>query len=1053
MSPRTHRTIQHFSGVFAPGCVRLHRLVSRVGVTAFAKRSRTLSALMVIGTLVAIHAAAPSALADCPCVSNVVTCTNQFINNGASIGTRIQLDAVGSTACPTVASCGTAVVGSFKYIKYTFTNSTGGATPDCFTVTFSSGCDAVGGGAGALMGAAYLTSFDPTNVCTNYIADMGLSTSNAPGDTFSFSLANGATAVVVVFSRTDGAPCTLPFQITISPCPLSPTVVSMDSLTASSYRDGRSLLEWKTGLEVDNLGFNIYREDGIRRTRLNSQLLSGSALLSGPTINLKAGGTYSWLDNAPAGKNTRYWIEDIDLNGESRWHGPISVDRSKPLEGLPPRGGGRNSVLSAVGVEGLQPGAASALARTARAPDMSPAQFSVQSDLAIRPTMKLQVKGEGWYRVTQPELAGAGFDTRGDPRLLHMYVDGQQQAISVSGEADGRFDAIDAIEFYGLGLDSAVTGSRTYWLASGSQPGLRIEKIKGKGSRGAPASFPYTVERRDRSIYFAALRNGDKENFFGAVIARDAVDQAVSIQHLDSGGSGAELELALQGVTDIQHRVKIELNGVEVGAIGLNGQARGVTKIPLGRGVLKEGQNIVRLTALGGESDISLVDYTRITYPHTYTADGDVLRFTAPAKQQVSIDGFTNPSIRVMDVTDPAAVREVAARVDAGKASYSVTVSTPKGGGERLLMAFADSRANGPVAMTLNRASNLREPAVGADLVIITHRDFLDTVTPLKALRESQGYRVVVADVEDIYDEFNFGQKSPQAVKDFLAFTRSSWLTPPRYALLVGDASLDPLDHYGFGDSDFVPTKLIDTALMETASDNWFAEFKGDGSAEIAIGRLPVRTADEAAAMITKIVEYDRSEPVDSIMLVSDSADDFDFEALTAGLRSAIPRNLMVREVNRGHMDAASAEGEIIAGLSRGQKIVNYVGHGNVDQWKGRLLTSASARDLTNSRHLPLFVMMTCLNGYFQDSSLDSLAESLMKTRRGGAVAVFASSGMTAPPDQSVLNHEMFRLILDSTNAGSLTLGEATVKAKLAVNDVDIRRTWILFGDPTMRLR
>lgn len=152
-------------------------------------------------------------------------------------------------------------------------------------------------------------------------------------------------------------------------------------------------------------------------------------------------------------------------------------------------------------------------------------------------------------------------------------------------------------------------------------------------------------------------------------------------------------------------------------------------------------------------------------------------------------------------------------------------------------------------------------------------------------------------------------------------------------------------------------------------------------------------------------------------------------------------------------MDAASAEGEFIAGLDHGQKIVNYVGHGNVDQWRGRLLTSASASSLTNSRLLPLFVMMTCLNGYFQDASLESLAEALMKTERGGAVAVWASSGMTVPTEQSALNQQIFRLVLDSANAGSLTLGEAMVKAKSALSDNDIRRTWILFGDPTMRLR
>jgi hypothetical protein len=92
---------------------------------------------------------------------------------------------------------------------------------------------------------------------------------------------------------------------------------------------------------------------------------------------------------------------------------------------------------------------------------------------------------------------------------------------------------------------------------------------------------------------------------------------------------------------------------------------------------------------------------------------------------------------------------------------------------------------------------------------------------------------------------------------------------------------------------------------------------------------------------------------------------------------------------------------------------------------------------------------MTCLNGYFQDGAVESLAESLLKAERGGAIAVWASSGMTGPFSQSVMNQQMFRLVLD----GSMTLGEATLKAKATVLDPDFRRTWILFGDPTTRLR
>ena len=52
---------------------------------------------------------------------------------------------------------------------------------------------------------------------------------------------------------------------------------------------------------------------------------------------------------------------------------------------------------------------------------------------------------------------------------------------------------------------------------------------------------------------------------------------------------------------------------------------------------------------------------------------------------------------------------------------------------------------------------------------------------PLKALRQGQGLSVAMVDVEDIYDEFSFGDKTPQAVKDFVAYAATSWKKKPRY--------------------------------------------------------------------------------------------------------------------------------------------------------------------------------------------------------------------------------------------------------------------------------
>jgi hypothetical protein len=104
---------------------------------------------------------------------------------------------------------------------------------------------------------------------------------------------------------------------------------------------------------------------------------------------------------------------------------------------------------------------------------------------------------------------------------------------------------------------------------------------------------------------------------------------------------------------------------------------------------------------------------------------------------------------------------------------------------------------------------------------------------------------------------------------------------------------------------------------------------------------------------------------------------------------------------------------------------------------------------MTNSQKLAVFIMMTCLNGYFDDPALESLAESVLKGP-GGGVAAWASSAQCSPEGQESMNAELYRQLF---GGATVTLGEATMRAKPGVLDADVRRSWILFGDPAMRLK
>lgn len=823
----------------------------------------------------------------------------------------------------------------------------------------------------------------------------------------------------------------------------APTAIKLASFAATGYNGG-VFLQWETGFEVDNLGFRLYRDESGRRVPITDQIIAGSALVAGSGVALGAGRSYAWWDGNALG-GASYWLEEIDVRGRSIWHGPFA---SKFIGGVPPTlsqaallrdaGQSQSTSTSTVTVERR--------ARLAASSQSSQAQLNLASQSAI----KLFIQQEGWYRVTQPELVAAGLDPNIDPRFLQLFADGQQLPIKVIA-TNGRFDSSSAIEFYGTGLDSSVTGTRVYWLTVGVEAGLRIGQASGLGLASAARNFLCSVERKDRTLFFFSLKNGEKENFFGATVSATPVEQQLDLRYVDqTATAAASLEIALQGATLLPHLVRVRLNGQDVGTLSFSEQAEGVATFAVSQGLLREGANQVTLTAEGGESDFSFVDYIRLSYWHRFEAEDDALRFTTNGRQQVTIVGFTSNTIRVLDVTNPALVQELTAQTQPQGSGFAVKV-TSLGDGQRRLLALSVSSAKSPAAISANRPSNWRGKSNGADVLIITHQNFAEAIAPLVATRQMQGFSVAVADVEDLYDEFSYGIKSPQAIRDFLAFTKSMWKKPPRFLLLVGNASRDPKNYLGFGDLDFLPSKVIDTASLETASDDWFVDFDNDGLADIFVGRLPVRSSDQTSAMIAKIIGYEQSSPLDEALLYADSNSGFDFEAASAQLAALLPENIRAQQINRGQMDATAARSLLFEAIGRGMKVVNYTGHGSMTIWKDFVLTSADAESMENEG-LPLFVMMTCLNGYFLDPGAYSLAEALMKAERGGAVAVWASTGITAPEEQAAMNQQLFRLLFPGVGQ-SMTLGEATAKAKAAINDGDVRRTWILFGDPTTRLK
>jgi len=91
---------------------------------------------------------------------------------------------------------------------------------------------------------------------------------------------------ITAYSSTDGGSNTN--WVFTTDCVNAPTDVAMVSLKATRF-DNRVLLEWRTGYEVRNLGFNIYREQKGSYSKINPEPVAGSALLFGPKVSLRTG--------------------------------------------------------------------------------------------------------------------------------------------------------------------------------------------------------------------------------------------------------------------------------------------------------------------------------------------------------------------------------------------------------------------------------------------------------------------------------------------------------------------------------------------------------------------------------------------------------------------------------------------------------------------------------------------------------------------------------------------------------------------------------------------
>ena len=186
-------------------------------------------------------------------------------------------------------------------------------------------------------------------------------------------------------------------------------------------------------------------------------------------------------------------------------------------------------------------------------------------------------------------------------------------------------------------------------------------------------------------------------------------------------------------------------------------------------------------------------------------------------------------------------------------------------------------------------------------------------------------------------------------------------------------------------------------------------------------------------------------------LIVADKDDTESFTQDSQTVQAKLPASMQVTDVFADTASTPTAtRTDILNAINSGQLLVNYLGHGSEQEWAGNTFDTDAVSSLTNGSQLPVFLIMDCLNGFFQDVYAQPLGVTLLLAPNGGAVAVLASSGLNQPPPQAKLDALVVQNALTTKGA---TLGDAIVKAKSHVSDPDVRRTFILFGDPAMQVK
>jgi hypothetical protein len=489
------------------------------------------------------------------------------------------------------------------------------------------------------------------------------------------------------------------------------------------------------------------------------------------------------------------------------------------------------------------------------------------------------------------------------------------------------------------------------------------------------------------------------------------------------------------------------------------------------------------------------LDYIEINCVRNLSMDGSQMEFCyLPSIGTGNVTDFqlSNASnvAYIWEVTDPTHPKEVA--ISTGS-TISMTVDTDS---LRRFVAFTDNQYLSPAFCGVVENQNLHGLSA-VDILMITAPEFITAAQRLAAHHLDEGLTSHIVTQQQIFNEFSSGMRDPVAIRHFLKmfYDRAAGdpnLTP-RFCLIMGDCSYDYRNRLS-SNSDFVITYESEESMSAAtySTDDFYVILddseimRGTDLMDMAIGRIPVRTLDEANGVVDKIIAYSTitentaeceicetsaqgifGDWRNSVIMISDDADNNayfnDVENMDDNLSGSHKDLNIVKIHSDAYQESVTPGGErnddatdaIQSRVQRGALLVNYIGHGGELGWAHEeILNVPTINAWTNSPNLPVFMTATCEFSRYDDHDRVSAGEYVVLNGDGGGIGLFTTTRLVFTTSNRQLAKVFYDTVADKVDQLPQYIGDIYKGSKNKFANIygsTEARKFTYLGDPAVR--